>query len=144
MAINVARFASAAGPCWGIVRGTAVVPLSGDYPTTSALIERWACGWPAAQGEPIALNDIELLSPVTTPCRIFCQGANYRQHMIESGLDPDAKTFNMFFTKSDASVAPPVGTVQRPAHVALLDMRSSWRWCFAGRSSRRSPSRAKR
>ena len=27
----------------------------------------------------------------------------------------------MFFTKSDASVAPPVGTVQRPAHVALLD-----------------------
>jgi uncharacterized membrane protein len=42
MAINVARFASAAGPCWGIVRGTAVVPLSGDYPTTSALIERCA------------------------------------------------------------------------------------------------------
>ena len=41
--------------------------------------------------------------------------------MIESGLDPDAKTFNMFFTKSDASVGPPVGTVQRPAHVALLD-----------------------
>jgi 2-keto-4-pentenoate hydratase/2-oxohepta-3-ene-1,7-dioic acid hydratase in catechol pathway len=39
----------------------------------------------------------------------------------QSGLDPDAKTFNMFFTKSDASVAPPVGTVQRPAHVALLD-----------------------
>jgi 2-keto-4-pentenoate hydratase/2-oxohepta-3-ene-1,7-dioic acid hydratase in catechol pathway len=96
MAVNVARFASAAGPCWGIVRGTAVVPLSGDHPTTSALIERCASGWPAAQGHPIALNDIELLSPVTTPCRIFCQGANYRQHMIESGLDPDAKTFNMF------------------------------------------------
>ncbi len=121
MATNLARFVSAAGPRWGIVRGTAVVPLSGDYLTTSALIERCASGWPAAQAEPIALNDIELLSPVTTPCRIFCQGANYRQHMIESGLDPDAKTFNMFFTKSDASVAPPVGTVQRPAHVALLD-----------------------
>jgi 2-keto-4-pentenoate hydratase/2-oxohepta-3-ene-1,7-dioic acid hydratase in catechol pathway len=54
-------------------------------------------------------------------CRIFCQGANYRQHMIESGLDPGAKTFNMFFTKSDASVAPAVGILQRPAHVSLLD-----------------------
>ena len=121
MAIKFARFTSAAGPCWGIVQDTAVVPLSRDYRSTSALIECCASCWPAAQGEPIALNNIELLSPVTTPCRIFCQGANYRQHMIESGLDPDAKTFNMFFTKSDASVAPPVGIVQRPAHVALLD-----------------------
>ena len=34
--------------------------------------------------------------------------------MIESGIDPDAKPFNMFFTKSDASVASgdvlPTGT----------------------------------
>ncbi len=121
MAVNLVRYASDTGARWGIVRGRAVVPLSGDYPTTSALIERCASGWPSTQGEPIALNDIELLSPVTTPCRIFCQGANYRQHMIESGLDPDAKMFNMFFTKSDASVAPPVGTVQRPEPVVLLD-----------------------
>jgi 2-keto-4-pentenoate hydratase/2-oxohepta-3-ene-1,7-dioic acid hydratase in catechol pathway len=41
--------------------------------------------------------------------------------MIESGLDPDAKAFNMFFTKSDASISPPVGAVRRPPHVKLLD-----------------------
>ena len=41
--------------------------------------------------------------------------------MIESGLDPDAKSFNMFFTKSDASIAPAIGTVRRPPHVLLLD-----------------------
>jgi 2-keto-4-pentenoate hydratase/2-oxohepta-3-ene-1,7-dioic acid hydratase in catechol pathway len=62
-----------------------------------------------------------VLSPVTAPCRVICQGANYRQHMIESGLDPDAKTFNMFFEKSDASLAPPAGEVVRPTHVRLLD-----------------------
>ena len=67
------------------------------------------------------LNALRLLSPVTAPCRVFCQGANYRQHMIESGLDPDAKTFNMFFTKTDASISPAIGEVRRPAHVALLD-----------------------
>ena len=41
--------------------------------------------------------------------------------MIESGLDPDAKLFNMFFTKSDASVASAREAVARPRHVALLD-----------------------
>jgi len=121
MAVNLVRFTSATGPRWGVVRGRAVVPLGGDYPTTAALIEYGESDWRNAEGSSITLDRLELLSPVTTPCRIFCQGANYRQHMIESGLDPDAKTFNMFFTKSDASVGPPVGTVQRPAHVALLD-----------------------
>ena len=121
MAVNLVRFASAAGPRWGVVRGTGVVPLAGDYPTTAALIEHGESDWRNAQAAPIALDTLEFLSPVTTPCRIFCQGANYRQHMIESGLDPDAKTFNMFFTKSDASIAPRIGTVRRPAHVSLLD-----------------------
>ena len=115
MAVNLVRFASAAGPRWGVVRGTGVVPLAGDYPTTAALIEYGESDWRNAQAAPIAFDTLEFLSPVTTPCRIFCQGANYRQHMIESGLDPDAKTFNMFFTKSDASIAPAVGTVRRPA-----------------------------
>ena len=121
MAVNLIRFASAAGPRWGVVRGSGAAPLAGDYPTTAALIEHGASDWRNAQAAPIALNTLEFLSPVTTPCRIFCQGANYRQHMIESGLNPDAKAFNMFFTKSDASIAPAVGTVRRPPHVLLLD-----------------------
>ena len=121
MAINLVRFAAGADHRWGVVRSGEVFPLVGYYPTTAALIERGESDWRNPRAEPIALSTLELLSPVTTPCRIFCQGANYRQHMIESGVDPDAKTFNMFFTKSDASVAPATGTVQRPAHVSLLD-----------------------
>ena len=143
MAVNLVRFTSATGPRWGVVRGRAVVPLGGDYPTTAALIEYGESDWRNAEGSSITLDTLELLSPVTTPCRIFCQGANYRQHMIESGLDPDAKTFNMFFTKSDASV----GLRSAPCSVRRMlrcsTMRSNWRWCFAGRSSRRLPSRAK-
>jgi 2-keto-4-pentenoate hydratase/2-oxohepta-3-ene-1,7-dioic acid hydratase in catechol pathway len=121
MAVNLVRFVSATGPHWGVVRGAGVVPLTADYPTTAALIEHGESDWRNAQAAPIPLSTLEFLSPITTPCRIFCQGANYRQHMIESGLDPDAKSFNMFFTKSDASVAPAVGTVRRPPHVLLLD-----------------------
>lgn len=69
----------------------------------------------------IPIQEVSVLSPITSPCQIICQGANYRQHQIESGLDPNDKTYNLFFTKSDASLSPPIGKVIRPSHVKLLD-----------------------
>src|SRR3990167_2931469 len=41
--------------------------------------------------------------------------------MIDSGIDPDAKRFNMFFNKSTASITGPVGNIIKPPHVTLLD-----------------------
>jgi 2-keto-4-pentenoate hydratase/2-oxohepta-3-ene-1,7-dioic acid hydratase in catechol pathway len=95
----------------------------GVYPTTAALIEQGEADWRKASGKAasVPMVSVKILSPVTAPCRVYCQGANYRQHMIESGMDPDAKPFNMFFTKSDASISPARGSVQRPRHVMLLD-----------------------
>ena len=52
--------------------------------------------------------------------RIFCQGANYRSHMVESGMDPD-RAFNMLFTKSTASLTGPDDDIVAPPHVRLLD-----------------------
>jgi 2-keto-4-pentenoate hydratase/2-oxohepta-3-ene-1,7-dioic acid hydratase in catechol pathway len=123
MATNLVRFDMGGAARWGVVSGSGVSPLGGDYPTTAALIERGEGDWRAARvKEPtLSLDKLRVLSPVTTPCRIYCQGANYRQHMIESGMDPDAKLFNMFFTKADASVASARDRVTRPKHVLLLD-----------------------
>jgi 2-keto-4-pentenoate hydratase/2-oxohepta-3-ene-1,7-dioic acid hydratase in catechol pathway len=123
MATNLVRFDLGGTPRWGVVSGSGVSPLAGDYPTTAALIEHGMADWRGAQKQAasLALDSIKILSPVTTPARIYCQGANYRQHMIESGMDPDAKLFNMFFTKSDASIASARDRVKRPKHVALLD-----------------------
>jgi hypothetical protein len=122
MAVNLVRFTLNGGPRRGVAQANGVAPLAGGYPTTAALIERGEDDWRAAAGQTpsIGLEAIELLSPVTTPCRVFCQGANYRRHMIESGLDPDAKAFNMFFMKSDASISPAIGSVRPPCHVKLL------------------------
>ena len=123
LTVNIARLAMDTGPRWAVVKHNGVVPLSGDYPTTAALIQHGEDDWRRASYAPaaIAFSAEKVLSPITAPCRIFCQGANYRQHMIESGLDPDAKTFNMFFTKSDASLNAANGVVRRPANVMLLD-----------------------
>ena len=123
MATNLLRFETGGQPRWGVVSGTQIAPLSGNYATTAALIEQGEMDWRAARIGSAAMDigDVKILSPVTTPCRIYCQGANYRQHMIESGLDPDEKRFNMFFTKSDASITSARAEVTRPAHVKLLD-----------------------
>lgn len=123
MATNLVRFEAGSGPRWGVVTEAEIAPLVGDYPTTAALIEHGEADWRDASGRlaRIAMTSVKILSPVTTPCRLYCQGANYRQHMIESGMDPDAKPFNMFFTKADASVCSGRDTVTRPAHVRLLD-----------------------
>ena len=123
MATNLIHYEVDGTPHWGVVSASGIAPLDSAYPTTAALIERGEADWRAAATKTprMPIESIKILSPVTTPCRVYCQGANYRQHMIESGMDPDAKLFNMFFTKSDASVSSARGVVQRPKHVALLD-----------------------
>ncbi|HZG29558.1 MAG TPA: fumarylacetoacetate hydrolase family protein, partial [Ensifer sp.] len=51
----------------------------------------------------------------------LCQGANYRQHMIESGMNPDDKHFNMIFTKAQSCISPANCDVIRPRRVEFLD-----------------------
>src|SRR5271166_3127842 len=123
MATNIARYEIERGTHWGVVSASGISPLDGDYRTTAALIEQGEADWRAASGKAtcVTIDSVKILSPVTAPCRVYSQGANYRQHMIESGMDPDAKPFNLFFTKSDASISPARGAVQRPKHVMLLD-----------------------
>src|SRR5208282_4316655 len=123
MATNLIRIQLDGAERWGVVTASGITLLAGAYATTAALIEQGEADWRAASVRPagISLDSAVVLSPVTAPCRIYCQGANYRQHMIESGIDPDKKSFNMFFTKSDASIASGRTAVRPPAHVKLLD-----------------------
>ena len=123
MATNLIRIHLDGADRWGVVTASGITLLAGAYATTAALIEQGEADWRAASVRPagISLDSAVVLSPVTAPCRIYCQGANYRQHMIESGIDPDKKSFNMYFTKSDASLASARDAVRPPAHVKLLD-----------------------
>jgi 2-keto-4-pentenoate hydratase/2-oxohepta-3-ene-1,7-dioic acid hydratase in catechol pathway len=123
MVVHLVRYEHREQASWGVLLGDLVSPLRGDYPRTADLIERGESDWTAAAAAPggVALADVTLLSPITVPCRVMCQGANYRQHAIESGMDPDARQFNLFFDKTDAAVTGPRDPVTRPAHVTLLD-----------------------
>lgn len=67
------------------------------------------------------LADTILLSPVTRDRQFICQGANYRKHMLESGMNPDAKTFNMIFTKASSCIVSANSDVYMPQSKTLLD-----------------------
>lgn len=109
---------------WGLLEGQRVRPLNLPCTTTAELLGVPRQQLMAAAAPPAAsldLAELALLSPITNPCKVLCQGANYRQHMIDSGMDPDAKRFNMFFTKSAASISAPRGSIVKPRQVQLLD-----------------------
>ncbi len=104
--LQVARFKVGRRTRWGVVEGDGCVPLEGEYSTTGDLLTKGRDDIAAAKGEGgegrVALADVELLSPITENQQVLCQGANYRQHMIEAGMDPDSKGFNMFFRKASS------------------------------------------
>ncbi|MHA3021844.1 fumarylacetoacetate hydrolase family protein [Mycobacterium sp. BMJ-28] len=123
MVVHLVRYRNDQRVAWGVLAGGAISPLDGDYERTADLIEHGESDWNSAAAKPghLPYTEVQPLSPVTTPCRVMCQGANFRQHAIESGMNPDERAFNLFFDKTDASVTGPHQAVTRPAHVALLD-----------------------
>jgi len=122
MPLNIARFEYQNKTLWGVVRDDALLPIPGEYPTTGDLIRQTRLGeLKTLAGETVPLSAVKLLSPVTRNQQFVCQGANYRQHMIESGVDPDAKHFNMIFTKASSCIVAADSPVIKPRHVRFLD-----------------------
>jgi len=122
MAINIIRYQHQNRACWGVIRNGRITPIPGDFATTADFIRGTHVDQLAAlTGDTLEEAKVELLSPVTRNQQFVCQGANYRQHMIESGVNPDAKTFNMIFTKAASCIVPADNNVVLPKDVRFLD-----------------------
>ena len=122
MALNVIHFQYQGRARWGVVRGGAITPVDGDFPTTADFIGANPVeSLSSLAGPTLPEAEVELLSPVTLNQQFICQGANYRQHMIESGMDPDAKKFNMIFTKAPGCIVPADSPLIKPRRVQFLD-----------------------
>ncbi|MGO9173520.1 MAG: fumarylacetoacetate hydrolase family protein [Rhodomicrobium sp.] len=122
MPINVVRFAYHDRIQWGVLRQGQVTPVPGEFPTTHAFVQaNPVTSLAQLAGGSINVSDVEVLSPVTRNQQFVCQGANYRQHMIESGMDPDAKKFNMIFTKAPGCIVPANSPLIMPKLVRFLD-----------------------
>jgi 2-keto-4-pentenoate hydratase/2-oxohepta-3-ene-1,7-dioic acid hydratase in catechol pathway len=122
MSVNVVRFDYNNSTHWGVLREGRISPIPGSFANTGELIRQVRVDDLAQlQSAELALSQVALLSPITRNQQFVCQGANYRQHMIESGMDPDAKRYNMIFTKAPSCIVAADSELIKPRGVRCLD-----------------------
>lgn len=88
--------------------------------TAELLADRTAVEAAKASTSPVAVDTLNLLSPVTKPCRVVAQMTNFASHVKDAGLDPKVIPLT-FFRKSSASINGPFDPIVKPAHVKFLD-----------------------
>jgi 2-keto-4-pentenoate hydratase/2-oxohepta-3-ene-1,7-dioic acid hydratase in catechol pathway len=117
MTASILRTADA----WWVQTPSGAARVNADAATTRELLaDRPAIDAAAKSIDTVPVDSLELLSPITTPCRVVAQATNYASHVKDVGRDP-AKTPLTFFRKASGSVTGPFGDVVKPEHVKLLD-----------------------
>ena len=117
MTVSILRTADA---WWVQTPGGAARIRTDATSTAEVLADRAAIDAAAHSSDTVPVENLALLSPVTTPCRLVAQATNYASHVRDVGRDP-AKTQLTFFRKASGSVAGPFDDIVKPPHVQLLD-----------------------
>ena len=68
----------------------------------------------------VSVDSLDLISPVSAPCRVVAQMTNYASHVSDAGMNPASVPLT-FFRKTSASICGPHDDIVRPTHVKLLD-----------------------
>lgn len=120
MTTTVLRTAGA----WYVQTGTTAVAIDTAATTTRELLADRATVDAAAAGDDVAgavaLDTLELVSPVTAPCRVVAQMTNFRSHVLDSGMNPATIPLT-FFRKASGSINGPSDDIVKPAHVQFMD-----------------------
>jgi 2-keto-4-pentenoate hydratase/2-oxohepta-3-ene-1,7-dioic acid hydratase in catechol pathway len=118
MSISVLRTADS---WWALTADGTAARVATDATTTAELLaDRTAVEAAAAGSGGTDVASLELVSPVSVPCRVVAQMTNYVSHVKDSGMDPETVPLT-FFRKASGSISGPVDDVVRPAHVRFLD-----------------------
>ena len=121
MSTSILRTADAwyvATPGGGAVKIVTTAATTGELLADRQAIAAAASA--TAGAHAVRVEDLELVSPVTAPCRVVAQMTNFASHVTDSGMDPKTVPLT-FFRKASGSVSGPVQDVVKPAHVKLLD-----------------------
>ncbi|MEV3905405.1 fumarylacetoacetate hydrolase family protein [Mycobacterium sp. NPDC050551] len=116
MTTSVLRTADA----WWVKTASGAARIDTTAGSTAELLADRAAVDAAAAGDSVPLTDLELVSPVTAPCRVVAQMTNFESHVKDSGMDPKTVPLT-FFRKSSASISGPFADIVRPSHVRFLD-----------------------
>ncbi|BBX44154.1 fumarylacetoacetate hydrolase family protein [Mycobacterium cookii] len=117
MTVSILRTADA----WWVHTDSGAARINTDAATTRELLaDRATIDAAAESTDTVPVGSLDLLSPITTPCRVVAQATNFASHVKDVGRDP-SKTPLTFFRKASGSVTGPFGDIVKPDHVTLLD-----------------------
>jgi 2-keto-4-pentenoate hydratase/2-oxohepta-3-ene-1,7-dioic acid hydratase in catechol pathway len=117
MTISILRTAEA----WWVQAPTGAARVATTAKTTCQLLaDRHAIETVTHGTDTVPLDRLELLSPVTAPCRVVAQMTNYASHVEDAGRDPTTTPL-AFFRKASGSISGPFDDIVKPDHVRLLD-----------------------
>jgi 2-keto-4-pentenoate hydratase/2-oxohepta-3-ene-1,7-dioic acid hydratase in catechol pathway len=117
MTVSVLRTVDA----WWVQTLTGAAKITTSATTTAELLaDRAAIEAATHSSDTVPVDSLQLVSPVTKPCRVVAQMTNFASHVKDAGMDP--KTIPLtFFRKSSASITGPFDDIVKPAHVRFLD-----------------------
>ncbi|WP_101949347.1 fumarylacetoacetate hydrolase family protein [Mycobacterium sp. 3519A] len=117
MTISVLRTVDA----WWVQTPVGAAKIKTTAATTGELLaDRAAIEAATHDSDTVAVDSLDLLSPVTAPCRVVAQMTNFVSHVTDAGMDP--KTIPLtFFRKASASISGPFDDIVKPSHVKFLD-----------------------
>jgi 2-keto-4-pentenoate hydratase/2-oxohepta-3-ene-1,7-dioic acid hydratase in catechol pathway len=117
MTVSVLRTADA----WWVQTAAGAAKIDTDAMTTGELLsDRSAIDAASRSAVSVPVESLDLVSPVTAPCRVVAQMTNFVSHVKDAGMDP--KTIPLtFFRKASASISGPFDDIVKPAHVKFLD-----------------------
>jgi 2-keto-4-pentenoate hydratase/2-oxohepta-3-ene-1,7-dioic acid hydratase in catechol pathway len=117
MSITILRTADA----WWVRTPSGAARIdTGAATTGELLVESEEIAAARGSDEAVDVATLDLLSPVTAPCRVVAQMTNFASHVKDSGLDPDTIPLT-FFRKTSGSISGPSDDIIRPGHVRCLD-----------------------
>lgn len=106
---------------WYVRTANGAARIDTDATTTAELLaDRDAVTAARARTDTVPEQNLDLVSPVTAPCRVVAQMTNFASHVTDAGMNPDTVPLT-FFRKASGSISGPHADVVRPAHVHLLD-----------------------
>jgi 2-keto-4-pentenoate hydratase/2-oxohepta-3-ene-1,7-dioic acid hydratase in catechol pathway len=106
---------------WWVRTPNGAARIDSDATTTAELLaDRKKIAAASAGKEAVDPATLDLVSPVTAPCRVVAQMTNFVSHVKDAGLDPATIPLT-FFRKASGSISGPVDDIVRPNHVRYLD-----------------------
>ena len=117
MSTTILRTADA----WWVDTGDGAARIETDATTTGELLaEPEKIEAARSSKQTVDPATLELVSPVTAPCRVVAQMTNYASHVKDAGMKPDTIPLT-FFRKTSGSISGPTDDIIRPGHVRFLD-----------------------